>query len=64
MIITQKLNIQDGPESNYVIDVDAFVLDEFSVNADEMRPILDSLRDIKNQTFFAHLTEEAVELFV
>jgi uncharacterized protein (TIGR04255 family) len=65
VITTQKLNVTDpGPSSNYVLDVDAFVLDDFSVSANELRPILDSLREIKNQTFFAHLTEEAVELFV
>lgn len=64
VITTQQLTT---PESGFpltVIDVDAFLEGEFSVDPSELRPILNSLRDIKNRTFFAHLTDEAVELFV
>ena len=47
-----------------VIDVDAFCQGEFSPDHLELRPLLDRLRILKNRTFFAHLTDEAVELFV
>jgi hypothetical protein len=45
------------------MDVDVFSAGEFPVGADELRPLLDSLRELKNRAFFAHLTDEAPELY-
>jgi uncharacterized protein (TIGR04255 family) len=64
VITTQRLVVTEALPANYILDVDAFVMDDFSVDASRLRPVLDVLRGIKNQTFFAHLTEEAVQLFV
>lgn len=63
VIVTQKLTAHASETSEYIMDVDVFVTGEFSVEPSELRPVLDSLRNIKNRTFFAHLTEEAVELY-
>jgi uncharacterized protein (TIGR04255 family) len=64
VITTQQLSTPEPGVPLAVIDVDAFCAGEFSIDARELRPLLDSLRDIKNRTFFAPLTDEAVELFI
>lgn len=63
VITTQQLTTTEPGVPLTVIDVDAFCAGEFSTDARELRPLLDGLRDIKNRTFFALLTDEAVELF-
>lgn len=62
-IITQRLNMIGG-NAVALIDVDVVREGKFSVEADNLRAILNSLRVLKNRTFFSLLTEEAVALFV
>ena len=64
VITTQRLTIPDPTAPLVVIDVDAFRQGDFSADADELRLVLDSLRVLKNRTFFSLLTDQAVELFV
>jgi uncharacterized protein (TIGR04255 family) len=64
VITTQQVSTSELGVPLTVIDVDAFYAGEFSIEARELRPLLDGLRDIKNRTFFALLTDEAVQLFV
>jgi uncharacterized protein (TIGR04255 family) len=64
VITTQQLTNPEPNKPIVVIDVDAFRQGEFSVDADELRSILESLRVLKNRTFFSLLTDEAVELFL
>ena len=64
VITTQRLTIPDPTAPLVVIDVDAFRQGDFSDDADELRLVLDSLRVLKNRTFFSLLTDQAVELFV
>lgn len=63
VIITQKLASGGLEQSEYVMDVDVFTAGEFPVGSSELRPLLDSLRELKNRAFFAHLTDEAVQLY-
>jgi uncharacterized protein (TIGR04255 family) len=64
-IITQRLTpAQDRPTPNVMIDVDVFKTGEFPSRPDELRQLLDSLRVLRNQTFFGLLTEATVDLFV
>jgi uncharacterized protein (TIGR04255 family) len=63
-VVTQRLTFAKTGIPIVVIDVDVFRAGRFSVDPGELRPILDSLRVIRNRTFFSLLTEEAVSLFV
>lgn len=61
-IVTQRLDpIQRG--RNFLIDIDVYRQGDFSANPDDLRPVLESLRVLRNQIFFGLLTEEALELF-
>jgi uncharacterized protein (TIGR04255 family) len=64
VITTLQLITPEPGLPRIVIDVDAFCEGQFSADAGELRPVLDGLRDLKNRTFFAHQTDEAVQLFV
>jgi uncharacterized protein (TIGR04255 family) len=61
-IVTQRLNPAQ-PGSTFMIDLDVYRQGEFSANPDDLRPVLESLRVLRNEIFFGLLTEEAVELF-
>jgi uncharacterized protein (TIGR04255 family) len=63
VIITQQLNTIAG-NTVALIDVDVFREGKFSVEGDNLRAILNSLRVVKNRTFFSLLTEEAVALYI
>ena len=63
VITTQQLTIPEPNAPLVVIDVDAFRQGQFSTDTEELRPILDSLRVLKNRAFFALLTDGAVEWF-
>jgi uncharacterized protein (TIGR04255 family) len=63
-VVTQRLTFAKTGTPVVVIDVDVFRVGPFSVNPGELRPILDSLRVLRNGTFFSLLTEEAVSLYV
>ena len=61
-IVTQRLDpIKRG--RNFLIDIDVYRQGDFSANPDDLRPVLESLRVLRNQIFFGLLTEEALELF-
>jgi uncharacterized protein (TIGR04255 family) len=63
--VTQQLmpNVPGAETVQLVIDVDTFLLRELDPSPSNLRPILATLRQIKNTTFFALLTEEAVKLY-
>lgn len=63
-VVTQRLTFAGTGTPVVVIDVDVFREGQFSVDPGELRPILESLRVIRNQTFFSLLTEEAVSLYI
>lgn len=64
-VTTQKLEGPSAPSEGISItfDIDVFRQGEFGVSGDELTPILQRLRGLKNTIFFSLLTEEAVELF-
>jgi uncharacterized protein (TIGR04255 family) len=64
-IVSQKLD--GGPPGApvpVIIDLDVFFSQEMAPTSDGLRPYLERLRDLKNRTFFALLTEEAVKLYI
>lgn len=63
-IVTQRLTFAESGQPVVLIDVDVSRVNQFSVDPKDLRPILDSLRVIRNQTFFSLLTEEAVSLYL
>lgn len=65
VIVTQKFTPSD-PETEpmLVLDIDAFRALDCSPDPTSLRVTLDELRRLKNLTFFAHLTDEAVESYV
>lgn len=65
IVTTQQLTTPDPSGFPLVvIDVDAFCMGEFPTDAQALRATLDTLRTLKNRTFFSLLTDAAVELFV
>ena len=60
--MTQKLEETGSFPVNVILDVDVFLAGDFNPNAENLRPHLEILRALKNRTFFALLTEEAVKL--
>jgi uncharacterized protein (TIGR04255 family) len=48
-------------DAGLIIDVDAFRRADTGVSEGELRPVLDSLRILKNRVFFGTITDEAVE---
>lgn len=63
VITTQQLTVPQPNSPLVVIDVDTFRGGEFSTEADDLRVILEQLRELKNRTFFSLLTEEAIRLY-
>ena len=47
-----------------VVDVDVFFVQELDPSIDNLRGFLEILRSVKNRTFFALLTQEAVKLWL
>jgi uncharacterized protein (TIGR04255 family) len=65
VVITQNLETTGrGAAAPVILDIDAFRTGEFGISASDLRPILDSLRAVKNKVFFSLLTDRAVELYV
>jgi len=62
VVVTQKLDAPGSPVP-VIIDVDAFFALELEPEADKLRAFLEILRGLKNQCFFALLTDEAVKLY-
>ena len=53
------------PPIEVIIDVDVYFTEGFNPDPSptNLRPYLERLRTLKNRTFFAHVTEEAVKLW-
>jgi uncharacterized protein (TIGR04255 family) len=64
-IITQKLEETTQPQRvpTVIIDIDVFRGGDFGIDSDDLKPILEELRQIKNRAFFSLLTEEAVKMY-
>jgi uncharacterized protein (TIGR04255 family) len=62
-VVTQRLTFAETGTPVVVIDVDVYKVGRFPVDPGELRPLLDSLRVLRNRTFFSLLTEEAVSLY-
>lgn len=65
-IITQAFEGMDAaapPEITVLFDIDAFRPCASAPDSDDIWTVLDSLREFKNDIFFKHLTEAAVDLF-
>lgn len=64
-IVTQAMGPQSQTESlRLILDVDVFREAELTIELSACRQVLDSLRKLKNEIFFASLTEKAVEHFL
>lgn len=61
-IVTQKLDAGKEPIP-VVIDLDVSFAQEIAPTTDALRPYFDTLRDLKNRTFFSLITEETVKLY-
>ena len=62
-VVTQKLDPADGFPVTVIVDVDVFFLEELGTHSEDLHRFLEMLRNVKNRTFFALLTEEAVKLY-
>lgn len=48
---------------NLVLDIDASCMRELGISPEELRPILNELRKLKNAVFFGSITEKTVGMF-
>jgi uncharacterized protein (TIGR04255 family) len=62
-IVTQVLESMLESSASVVLDIDVFMNGSFSPDSAEIWTELDNLRIIKNQIFFAALTEKALEAY-
>jgi len=63
-IVTQRLKLGEAAPATVLMDIDVFERGEFPADAASLRPILERLRLLRNQMFFSHLTQDAVDLFI
>ena len=64
VITTQVLEKPvDASSLTVILDIDVFRLADLGVHADELRPTLETLRDVKNEVFFGSITERTAELY-
>lgn len=64
-IITEATEQVEGPKAvlPLILDIDVFRRGAFTVAAEKLWPLFDKLRDLKNEFFFASITDKAKELF-
>lgn len=63
-VVTQQFKApQAGQPVAVTVDVDVFRTGDFPVHSSDLREILNSLRMLKNETFFALLTDETVRFY-
>ncbi len=62
-VVIQQLKPQEQQPIAITIDVDVFRTGSFPVDTSALREILDSLRMLKNETFFSLLTNETVSFY-
>ncbi len=63
VVIQQLKQPEDGQPVAITVDIHVFREGDFSVDSPSLRRILDSLRMLKNETFFSLLTEETVSFY-
>lgn len=65
VVVTQRLQpFVEGRHPILQLDVEAFQVGEFPVDKADLRAVLETLRLVKNRTFFSLLTDEAVGLCI
>ena len=64
-VVTQRLEPKPPGEERvpFVLDVDVFRMGDFPMTKDGLLPVLQSLRELKNQLFFAFVTDAALEMY-
>jgi uncharacterized protein (TIGR04255 family) len=60
-VVTQRMEKGPPEAVPFVLDIDVFRTGEFTTSGTELLPLLQELRVIKNQLFFAFLTNAALE---
>jgi uncharacterized protein (TIGR04255 family) len=60
-VVTQNLESGGEQATPFVLDIDVFRSGVFSTHAEDLLPLLQELRQIKNQLFFSFLTNDALE---
>lgn len=60
-IVTQRLELYAASPAPFTLDIDVFKSGEFSIAQEGLMLLLQELRRVKNQLFFAFLTDEALE---
>ena len=63
VVIQQLKKQQAGPPITITVDVNVFQTGDFPVDSTALREVLDSLRMLKNETFFSLLTDETVSFY-
>ena len=63
VILTQTMEESSNERISFVVDIDAFKLADFDAARQEWWELLSQLRAVKNQVFFASLTEKTLERF-
>ena len=63
-VVIQQLKLpEDGQPVAITVDIDVFRAGDFPIDSPSLREILDSLRMLKNETFFSLLTDETVSFY-
>ena len=63
-VVVQQLKLPEaGQPVAITVDIDVFRAGDFPTDSSSLRGILDSLRMLKNETFFSLLTEETVSFY-
>jgi uncharacterized protein (TIGR04255 family) len=60
-IVTQRLEHNTEGGTPYVLDLDVYHTGQVSVDPAALQPIFERIREVKNQLFFAFLTDTALE---
>lgn len=65
VIVTQRLTpaAHEGADPVLLLDVDAFETGQLSSASEQLGPVLNRLRDLKNRTFFAMVTDAALRRY-
>ncbi|MCY4600414.1 MAG: TIGR04255 family protein [Acidobacteria bacterium] len=61
-VVSQQLRQQKG-KPVVTVDIDVYRTEDFPVDSVALREVLDSLRVLKNETFFSLLTDETVNFY-
>ena len=61
-LVTQRFKSVERPVK-VLLDIDAYRVGQFSVDADTIEPVFAQLHDFKNSIFFSYITERTVRLY-